>query len=84
MDMAERRHQRVLALAMWDGFFRCPTTGKILEALPGDDKVLCSCGVSNPAVPQEMTHRTGVHIRRFLQAATVDEYLDQKAARASA
>jgi len=63
---------------MWGGFYRCPTTGRILEQLPGDDKVLCNCGHSNPNVPQEQTERTGVHIVRFLHAATVDEYLAQE------
>ena len=74
----ERRIDRTLALAMWGGFVRCPTTGRILEYLQGDDKVLCGCGCSNPAVPSEQTHRTGVHIVRFLKPASVDEYLDQR------
>lgn len=63
--------------AMWGGFYRCPTNGRILEALPGDDKVMCSCRTSNPRVRSECTEVTGVHIIRFLQAATVEEYVDE-------
>lgn len=78
--MTTRDVERALALVMWGGFYRCPTTGRVLEALPGDDKVLCGCRRSNPAVPTEETARTCTHIIRFLRAATVDEYLDQRAA----
>jgi hypothetical protein len=66
------------ALAMWGGFYRCPTTQRIITALPGDDKALCSCGCSNPRVPEERTEHTGVHIVRHLTPATVDEYLAQR------
>lgn len=73
-----RGQRRQRALLMLGGFYRCPTTGRILEALPGDDKVLCSCGRPNPAAPQERTHQTGTHVVRFLRAASVDEYLAQR------
>ena len=76
-DLKQYAARRRLAETLWDGFYRCPNTGKILEQLPGDDKVLCSCSVSNPRVPEERTEQTGVHIVRFLRQATVDEYLDQ-------
>lgn len=72
------------AKVFWDGFYRCPTTGRIIEAMQGDDKVLCNCGTSNPKVPTESTDRTGVHIRRFLATATVEEYVDQMLARRAA
>ena len=77
----DRQYQRRIAEAMWGGFFHCPTTGRILEQLPGDDKVMCNCGKSNPKVLQESTEQTGVHIVKFLKPATVDEYLDQEEAR---
>ena len=76
--MTERETRKLNALLMWAGFYRCPTTGRIVEAMTGDDKVLCRCGQSNPRVPQERTAQTGTHIVRFLDAATVDEYLDQQ------
>jgi hypothetical protein len=30
-------------------FYICPNTGNVIDGLPGDDKVLCNCGKSNPA-----------------------------------
>jgi hypothetical protein len=76
-DPRDRRASKRMAEMFYDGFYRCPTTGRIIEALIGDDKVLCPCGQSNRRVPQEATARTGVHIRRFLAEATIDEWLDQ-------
>lgn len=80
MDKNDLDYQvrRGVALAFWGGFYRCPTTGRIIEALRGDDKALCNCRTSNPAVPTEATHRTGTHIVRFLEQATVDDYLAQR------
>mgnify|MGYP001569452356 CR=1 FL=1 len=74
----EREARRLNAHLMWAGFYRCPTTGRIIEAMSGDDKVLWRCQRSNPLVPAERTAQTGTHIVRFLEAATVDEYLDQQ------
>jgi hypothetical protein len=51
-------------------YYRCPTTGEILESLPGDDKVLCGCGKSNPKIKtREATFGSGgvVHIVSFLE-----------------
>ncbi len=59
-------------------FFRCPNTGRVIEGLKGDDKVLCHCGKTNPGVNGE---RPGVHIRSLLSRATVDEYLKQEEAK---
>jgi hypothetical protein len=68
----------MLAQRLWGAFVKCPTTSRILEVLAGDDKVMCNCGRSNPAVPQEQTEQTGTHIVRFLQRVSVDEYLEQR------
>jgi len=76
--MTEREMLIRRAAAMWGGFYRCPTTGRIIEALPGDDKAICRCGRSNQAVPAERTEQTSVHIVRFLRAATAEEYVDQR------
>src|SRR5256885_17215902 len=67
---ALRTHRRVVALALYgaDGFYRCPSTGWIIGALPGDDKVICACRRSNPACPAEGAERTGTHVRRYLEA----------------
>lgn len=77
-----RDERRTQANMVWAGFYRCPTDGHIIEAMSGDDKALCVCRRSNPAVPSERTELTGVHIIRFLQAASVDDYLDQCEAKA--
>ena len=73
-----RGQARIVALAMWGGFVKCPTTGRVLEVLPGDDKALCNCRTSNPRIPEEASARTGTHIIRFCEVATVEEYLDQQ------
>ena len=78
MNEIERRRQRVLAEVLWAGFIKCPTTGRVIEYTEGDNKALCNCRTSNPRVPDERTERTGVHIVRFCQPATTDEYLDQR------
>lgn len=77
-DDLPRRTRERLAEMMWGGFYRCPTTGRIIEGLTGDDKALCNCGKSNPKVPDEMTERTGTHIVRFLEKVTAAEYIDQR------
>jgi hypothetical protein len=74
----EFRRRVQWAKIMWGGFYRCPTTNRILEALKYNDKVMCGCGHSNPAVPSECTERTGTHIVRFLKSATAEEYVREK------
>lgn len=71
--------RRALALRLWGGFYRCPTTGAVLEQIPGDDKVICLCRTSNPLCPTEGTERTGTHRIAYLQPATVDDYLAEGA-----
>jgi hypothetical protein len=75
-----RRRDRMVADLLYGAFVKCPTNGRILEVLHGDDKVLCSCGRANSRVPAEETGRTGTHIVRFCDPATVDQWLDQRAA----
>jgi hypothetical protein len=62
---------------MFGRWVLCPTTGRVLDVLHGDDKVLCNCRTSNPVVPDERTNETGTHIVRFCRSATVEEWLDQ-------
>jgi len=78
MSDDRRAADRVILEAVWGGFYRCPTTGRIIEALAGDDKVICGCRRSNPQVPEERTEATGVHIIRFLVRVSTDDYLDQQ------
>ncbi len=56
-------------------FHRCPNTDEILVATASDDKALCRCGQPNPALPRE---QDGVHVKKFLASATVDEFLEQE------
>jgi hypothetical protein len=65
--------------AMMCDFFRCPNTGKVIDAMKGDDKVICGCGCSNPAAPREDT-ANGIahHYRRFLKTATAAEFAAQR------
>lgn len=73
----ERRIQRVMETVMHDRWVVCPTSGRILDVMTGDDKALCGCGRSNPRVPAERTAETGTHIARFCEPSTVDAWLDQ-------
>jgi hypothetical protein len=76
--MTEREFLILRAKAMWGGFYYCPTTGFIIETLPGDDKAICGCRRSNPACRSERAEATGVHIVRFLVPATAEEYVDAR------
>jgi hypothetical protein len=48
-----------IGLGMFE-FFICPNTGKVIEGLPGDDKVLCNCGKSNPAARMPESNANGL------------------------
>ncbi len=77
--MSDDRDYRIsLAKFMWGGFHRCPTTGRVITSLQGDDKALCNCGKSNPACWQERTELTGVHIVRYLDPASAGAFVDQE------
>lgn len=73
-----RDERRAVLDIMGIEFYKCPTNGTILEKMRGDDKVLCGCGKSNPRVPREGTEQTATHMVRFLDRATVDEYMEQE------
>lgn len=78
-DEAWIRRRAWIAGGFYGGFYLCPTTGRVLAALQGDDKVLCGCGKSNPKVWQERTEQTGVHIVRFLTPTTAEAFAIQEA-----
>lgn len=54
--------------AALSSFYRCPTTGRVIEGMNHDDKVLCDCG---------KTETPGTHIVSRLRTATAEEFLDQ-------
>jgi hypothetical protein len=64
--------RRALAEALCD-FFRCPTTGRVLDGPKHDDKVICGCGKTNPVVAAR-GHREapGVHIKTYLRASHLE------------
>ena len=74
-------HRRAFLLATSD-FWYCPTTNAIIfSGSKSDNKVLCGCGVSNPACPREDTRKTATHVKQFLRPATVDAYMAQEQTR---
>lgn len=79
--MSTREERVEVAARLWSGFFRCPTTGRVLAALPGDNKALCSCGRSNPRVVWERTEQTATHILSFLERSTAAAFVAQEEAR---
>jgi hypothetical protein len=56
-------------------FHRCPNTGEVIFATASDDKALCRCNRPNPDRPSE---QPGVHAKKFLRRATVDDFLEQE------
>ena len=74
MTNPERERER--AQLLYEGFYRCPHTNRVLAGSPGDDKVLCGCQRPNPVAPREAP---GVHVKAYLKPATIDEYLRQRA-----
>ena len=61
-----------------DKYVKCPTTGKILEVMEGDNKVVCFCGKSNPRYPGEDNQRNHTHFVRFLEKVSVDDFNRQE------
>lgn len=74
----DKRTRRAAIEALAD-FWRCPNSGRIIEGMKGDDKVLCNCRKTNPRVAA-VGHREapGVHIKAYLQPATIDEWTQQR------
>ena len=69
---------RAMLELSYGGFVKCPTTGKILEVLKGDDKVLCYCGKSGPREPKGYSERTHTHFVELVEKASVDEFIAQE------
>jgi len=60
---------------------RCPNSGKVVESPKHDDKVFCGCGKPMRLPNGQLEGQPGLHIKRFMAIATVDEYLAQEHAR---
>jgi len=48
-------------------YLRCPSSGKTIEGMKGDDKVLCNC--------PEAQSRGGTHLVSKCAASTVEQYM---------
>lgn len=68
-------------------FWLCPISGRVIRGNPHDNKVLCGCGRTNPAVlvnTPKADETGGVpggpahHFKSFLKPATVDDFIDQQ------
>jgi hypothetical protein len=51
-------------------YVRCPSTGKTIDGIPGDDKVMCNC--------PEAQSRGGTHLMSQCAASTVEQYMAER------
>lgn len=51
-------------------YVRCPTTGRTLDGIPGDDKVICNC-------PEALRHG-GTHLVSKCKTSTVQEWMTER------
>lgn len=87
MKTPEEIARRRTIYSLGSDYWKCPITRRILQGSDHDDKALCGCGQTNPAVllrSPKFDETGGIlggmahHIKRFLAPATVDEFLDQR------
>lgn len=83
----QERARRKAIYSAGNDFWLCPITGRVLSASFGDDKALCGCGKTNPAVLKvspKADETGGIagglshHIKRHMEPSTVDAFLEQK------
>lgn len=59
--------------------YRCPNNGRIIETMKHDDKVLCNCGRTSPALAKRgFQDAPGTHMKSFLPSATFEEWWEQR------
>jgi len=51
-------------------YVRCPTTGATIDAIKGDDKVICNCA--------EALEHGGTHLVCLCEPSTVDDYIRER------
>ena len=49
------------------GFVRCPTTGRTIQYIQGDDKAICGCDAA--------IERGGTHVVALCEVATAEDWL---------
>ena len=75
MDRAQVR----LALLQGSDFHICPASGKVLMSPKHDDKALCWCGLSSPALIRlGVRDAPGTHLKSVLQRSTAQQYIEQE------
>lgn len=52
------------------GYLRCPSTGRTIDYIPGDDKVICNC----PAARE----RGGTHLVCECEKSSVDQWMVER------
>lgn len=51
-------------------YVKCPTTGKTIDGVKGDDKVMCNCA--------DALSRGGTHLVSKCAASTVEQYMVER------
>ena len=84
----EERERRRIQYSICFDYWVCPNTGRIIQGMDHDDKVMCGCRKQNPKLPipphggsMEHGHEHGgpiCHIKKFLEPSTVDAFLRQQ------
>lgn len=63
-----KKYNKEMAKA-FSNYVLCPTTGRTIEGVKGDDKVICNCG---PAM-----ERGGTHIVSLCRPSTVEQWMKE-------
>lgn len=50
-------------------YVKCPTTGRTLDAIPGDDKVICNCA--------DAVRHGGTHLVSRCEQSTVEQWMTE-------
>ena len=83
----QERARRRAVYAAGNDFWFCSITGRVLCAYVNDNKGLCGCGQTTPAIlnASPKADETGGirggmahHVKKFLAPATVDDYVAQE------
>jgi len=73
------RTEKIAFVLATSDLFRCPNSGLVIDGAPGDDKVACACGKANPKTPyREAAAGVVHHVKKYLERATAEEFVDQE------
>jgi translation initiation factor 2 beta subunit (eIF-2beta)/eIF-5 len=51
-------------------YVECPTTGRTIDGMKGDDKVICNCKAA--------AERGGTHVVALCKTSTVERYMQER------